>query len=192
MELEERKRFRNFVTYPPVRRSRLSRESESNTIDTLSPDCSLNEASFQSEHSGVQLGVGGPEERRRSGSTSRRTGSFEDYLKDYDYYDDEYSEPWPPRQFPLSDETYAVMLVEQNHKAPTRNTYRRPRTVKVQDDPSMEFVSPEFDSIESTSMLPSPAPSGDSTSTCEDDNDPEWSETKGDRRSSVSMRHANR
>ncbi|KAL4228746.1 histone H4-K16 acetylation [Mactra antiquata] len=192
MELEERKRFRNFVTYPPVRRSRLSRESESNTLDTLSPDCSLNEASLQTEHSSIQFGNGNFEERRRSGSTSRRAGSVDDYLREYDFYDDEYSDPWQPRQFPLSDETYAVMLVEQSHKTPTRHMYRRPRTVKVQDDPSMEFVSPEFEAMDTSSIVPSPAGSGDSTSTCDDDNDPEWNESKGDRRSSVSMRHTHR
>ena len=190
MEAEERKRFRNFITYPPVRRGRLSRESESNTLDTFSPDCSLNETSFQTDGASCLSYI--HEERRRSGSTSRKSTTFDDYIKEYDYNDMEYMDPWPARQFPLPEDVYEEMKIEQNRASSTRNTYRRPRTVKVQDDPSMEFISPDFEQLDSVTFAASPAPSGTSTSTCDDDNDPEWNESRGDRRSSISMKHSKR
>lgn len=188
LEIEERKRIRNYITYPPVRRSRMSRESESNTLDTFSPESSLNEASFASEGVGLILG----EERRRSGSTSRRAGYFDDYLRDYDSEEGMCFEPWPERQFPLAEETYEQMKLEQSKVGPTRNTYRRPRTVKVQDDPSMEFISPEGFEQEDSSVMPGfPYPSEGSMSN-DDEDDPEWNETHGDRRSSISMKHSKR
>ncbi|XP_045207294.2 KAT8 regulatory NSL complex subunit 1-like isoform X2 [Mercenaria mercenaria] len=191
MEAEERKRFRNFITYPPVRRGRLSRESESNTLETFSPECSLNEASFQTDSAGCLSYI--HEERRRSGSTSRRSNTFDDSVREYDSYNDyEYMEPWPARQFPIPEDVYEEMKIEQNRVSSTRNTYRRPRTVKVQDDPSMEFISPDFEPLDSATFAASPAPSGTSTSTCDDENDPEWNENRGDRRSSISMKHSKR
>lgn len=189
MEAEERKRFRNFITYPPVRRGRLSRESESNTLDTFSPDCNLNEIPLQTDGASYLSFI--HEERRRSGSTSRKSTTFDD-LKDYEYYDMEHTDPWPARLFPLPEDVYEEMKIEQNQISSTRNRYRRPRTVKVQDDPSMEFISPDFEQLDSVTFAASPAPSGTSTSTCEDDNDPEWNENRGDRRSSISMKHSKR
>lgn len=188
-EAEERKRFRNFITYPPVRRGRLSRESESNTLETFSPDCSLNEATFQTDG----ISIIREDERRRSGSTSRRSTLLDDCIREYDFYTDmEYMEPWPARQFPLPEEMYEEMKIEQNHSSLTRNRYRRPRTVKVQDDPSMEFISPDLEMLDAVTFAASPAPSGTSTSTCDDENDPEWNESRGDRRSSISMKHSKR
>lgn len=193
MEASERKRFRSFVTYPPVRRTRLSRESESNILETFSPECSLSDAHFQTDSSGIVYSVSRDEERRRSGSTSRRTSSLEEYIREYDIYNElQCLDPWTVRQFPLPEDTYEQMKIEQNRAGVTRNTYRRPRTVKVQEDPSMEFISPDFEPLDSASIAASPAASGDSTSTCDDENDPEWNENRGDRRSSISMKHSKR
>lgn len=195
-EAEERKRFRCFVTYPPVRRGRLSRESESNTHENYGVECGLGE-SFDSQTAGFSFSGMKEDGRRRSGSTSRRGSFLEEFgvgLGGQEYlYDSWRSEPFAERIFPLEETLYEEMKQEQLTASRTKNNYRRRRTVKVQDDLAMEFISPE---VETTEDLPyvaaSPGYSGSTDSNCEDFNDPEWNEGQGDRRSSVSTKHSKR
>lgn len=198
-EAEERKRFRNFITYPPVRRSRLSRESESNTIDSFPSDINLHESGSQSElHVALHSSTCTLKEegRRRSSSTSAgmsRRGSFlDDSLNSYwrESFERDTVDPFVPRQFPLPDDIFEEMQQEQIAVTRNRNVYHRSRHVRVQDDPSMEFISPEFDLGESQYVAPD-SPGGSFVSV-EDENDPEWNQARGDRRCSLSMRHSKR
>ncbi|KAH3701592.1 KAT8 regulatory NSL complex subunit 1-like [Dreissena polymorpha] len=199
-EAEERKRFRNFITYPPVRRSRTSRESESNNTENFAVDCPLGESFSSMDLQAAGFSFSGLKEdgRRRSGSTSRRGSFMEEFgvgLGGQEYLFDSWrSEPFPERIFPLDETMYEKMKQEQLTASRTKNKYRRRRTVKLQDDPAMEFVSPE---VEATEDLPyvdvaSPGYSGSTDSNMEDFNDPEWNEGQGERRSSLSTKHSKR
>lgn len=199
-EAEERKRFRNFITYPPVRRSRLSRESESNTLESVPSELNFHDSGSQCDlQASFQSSFSREEGRRRSSSTSitsRRSSFLEEYMCHitHDSFDREHLDPFPPRYFPLSDEVYEDMKKEQLTVSETKHLYRT-RTVRVQDDPSMEFISPEFDVGDSEAQYiapSSPAGSRGSSVSVEDENDPEWNERHGDRRSSISMRHSKR
>lgn len=178
-EAEERKRFRNFVTYPPVRRGRPSRESESNTHDEFGACGSLAESHGSNSDLLVQIG----DSRRRSGSTSRR----------FSFMEEQFSfemivEPFQPREFPLPEDTYEDMKREQISALKCKTKFRRARTVKVQDDLATEFVSGDFDEPpeELPFVPPSPEYSGSTDSNVDDFNDPEWNETSSERRMSVS------
>lgn len=105
-------------------------------------------------------------------------------------FERELMDPFPPRQFPLSEETFEEMKQEQVSVTRNRNVYHRTRHVRVQDDPSMEFISPEFDVGDAQYVAPD-SPGGSYVS-IEDENDPEWNESRGDRRSSLSMRQSKR
>lgn len=196
-EDEERKRFRSFITYPPVRRSRLSRESESN-VDNFSPDSSMNEAGFLQASlpestlfsQSFPFNVGREEGRRRSGSTSRRSISIDEHSRDTEYYDmyRVVKEPFVPREFPLSDDCYEEMKREQETCTESENqAYRRAKAMKL--DEEMEFMNALCERSESPSAPISPATSG---STVDDIHDPEWNASRGDRRSSLSLKQAKR
>jgi len=194
-ETDERKRFRNYVTYPPVRRSRLSRESES--MDTFPADMGLQECASQSDLQ-ASFQFNREEGCRRSGSTSTamsRRSSFMDEYMGYaiDSFERETFEPFPSRQFPLPEDMFEEMKQEQLDVGNVRNVYHRQRTVRMQDDTSMEFISPEFEAGESTYVVAdSPVGSGGSSLSLEDENDPEWNASRGDRHCSLSMRHSKR
>lgn len=197
-ETEERKRFRNFVTYPPVRRSRLSRESESNTLESVPSDVNLYESGSTSDLQNSFQSVNSRDEgRRRSSSTSvpsRRSSFLDEYTSSFarDSFERDYLDPFPPRQFPLTDELFDEMKREQVSVYRSRNVYHRTRNVRVQDDPSMEFISPEFDGNDSPYVGPESPVGSVASGSPEDENDPEWNESRGDRRSSISMRHYKR
>ena len=180
-EAEERKRFRSFVTYPPVRRSRQSRESEGHSTDAMSPlnqelvglteTQSLQSTSNFSCALTYTVSYGKEETRRRSGSASSRRES-EDYLQ-------RDVEPWPERTFPLQEECYEQMKKEQIESLPKKRTYRRARAVKLDDE--IEFVSPP--SVGPESPVPeSPMQSLSSAASVGDPDDPDWTET-GDTKS---------
>lgn len=170
-EAEERKKFRSFITYPPVRRSRQSRESEGHSTDAMSP--LLQEQASSSESPSLQsssvipytvtVTTGhGNDVRRRSGSASSRRESEEYCHKEV--------EPWPERIFPLPEECYEQMKKEQMDSLPKKRSYKR-RVVKLDDE--IEFVSPP--SIGPDSPPESPAQSVSSASLGDPD-DPDWLE----------------
>lgn len=172
-EAVERKKFRSFITYPPARRSRMSRESEGHSTDATSPH--LQEQPGWSETPSLQsgstipytvtytVGHGKDESRRRSGSTSSSRRESEDAVQ-------REVEPWPERVFPLPEECYEQMKKEQLESLPKKRTYRR-RVVKLDDE--IEFVCPP--SVGPDSAPASPVQSLSSASVGEVD-DPDWTE----------------
>lgn len=170
-ESEERKKFRNFITFPHVRRSRLSRESECNTHDSFSPDSSLNDTHFDN---GFSVNSGREDGRRRSCSTSRRSSFLDECIWDQVQYcyEVEHQDPWPLRQFPLPEELYEEMKNEVVTSVPII-TYRRRETVRMPDDLGMEFVSPECDNAETLLVSLSPE-QGNELGISSEDDDPEW------------------
>ena len=194
-EEEERKRIRSFITYPPVRRSRQSRESESQSSDSHVTESLMTEYNVDQDGqpSIMQYSASAfyrEEGRRRSGSTSRHMTGFEEYVMDYENKR-RILEPWATREFPLSEECYEDMKKEQiNAKSTRQKSYTMTRTVKIHED-DIEFVSP--DRSESPTAPDSPAHSYSSGSTLDDLNDPEWhGERKKIRRPSGSMRSSRR
>ncbi|XP_052804340.1 KAT8 regulatory NSL complex subunit 1-like isoform X2 [Mya arenaria] len=184
-ETDERKRFRSFVTYPPSRRTRLSRESESNALDGSSEFVG---GMAESYGSSCDMMAGLNDSRRRSGSTStsRRYSFADEYpCSSFEYQ----TEPFQPRDFPLPENTYEDMKKEQISALKVKQKFRRARTFKVQNDLATEFVSGDYDESENQEEVafvpPSPEYSGSTDSNVDDFNDPEWNESPSERRASV-------
>ena len=177
-EAAERKRFRTFVTYPPARRTRLSRESESHSVEAMSPVVQEQFSTMETQPGSnipytvtytVTHGKGKGESRRRSGSASSSRRESEDSFIQREV------EPWTERVFPLPEDCYEAMKKEQEESLPKKRSYKR-RVVKLDDE--IEFVCPP------DSGPPSPVQSESSRSVGEAD-DPDWTEVASMKSGSV-------
>lgn len=166
-EVQERKRFSNFVQYPS-RRSRSSRTDSGPTSDTATQD--------------------GPEEtfrRRSSSAASIRSASFSLEDKDLEFYDSHVIEPWGERAFPLSEEEYSIMLKDQPQFIEPR---RRRSSARVSLSESFGGKTEE-EGMTGDNLPISPLGSVSSPSIAGDDpNDPEWSVEVGENGTSKSRR----
>lgn len=177
-EAAERKRFRTFVTYPPARRTRLSRESESHSIDAMSPVVQEQFSTMETQPGSnipytvtytLTHGKGKGESRRRSGSASSSRRESEDSFIQREV------EPWTERVFPLPEDCYEAMKREQEESLPKKRAYKR-RVVKLDDE--IEFVCPP------DSGPPSPVQS-ESSRSVEEADDPDWTEVASMKSGSV-------
>lgn len=153
-EVQERKRFSNFVQYPS-RRSRNSRTDSGAASDVAAQDGQ--EETFR---------------RRSSSAASIRSASFSLEDKDIDMSDANVIEPWGERAFPLSEEEYNIMLKDQPEVLEPR---RRRGSARVSLSESFGGKTEE-EGIAGDSVPTSPLGSTSSPSVTGDDpNDPEWS-----------------
>ncbi|KAK3106503.1 hypothetical protein FSP39_021317 [Pinctada imbricata] len=207
-EASERKRFTSFIQYPS-RRSRGSRnEAGPSTPESSADTKSLKEredvqsvaqtpeeiarkrSSTLSSTSSQTFNVASPLSddafRRRSSSTSVRRISTNSFLEDnsdfsFDLVGQEVVDPWPDRQFPLSEEEYEGMKQEMPVIEIKENNSVRRRQVQtkftVVDDIENNLVE---DRVYMSSRVSSPVPSVSSGSNASDDDpdDPEWTASR--------------
>ncbi|XP_005091967.1 KAT8 regulatory NSL complex subunit 1 [Aplysia californica] len=199
LEQEEKKRFRSFVQYPPVRRGRARSEvlvdvKEETTAecqgkpagDGLEPPAGLSTIS-ESDSSCPTTPMlskshpvystpsqdDGMDSLQQQLASRRRAQSF----SRRGHYDDLHNhligvcEPYPRRVFPLSEEEYRLMKEE----APSCCEPVHQRVTRRLAEPSGKVYVSGGDAGDEPSAAPSPHPSNESMSSAGDDpNDPEW------------------
>ncbi|KAH9492408.1 hypothetical protein Btru_051040 [Bulinus truncatus] len=204
LELEEKKRFRNFVQYPPVRRNRarsdaipstgrpmtgerVSTEEGNSTQPNLMDESSLSSlpttpvlnksysSIFQNKNSDDNGEGHQPSSRRRTFSASRRERSSSIIFDDNPNSPDDWSGIKPwPRRTFPISESEYQLMVKE-FTSNCEPVHHRSVNRRILD-PSI-FVSSSMENNEDANIAPSPHPSNESLSSAGDDpNDPEWIE----------------
>uniref|UniRef100_A0A2C9KRZ0 PEHE domain-containing protein n=1 Tax=Biomphalaria glabrata TaxID=6526 RepID=A0A2C9KRZ0_BIOGL len=200
LEQEEKKRFRSFVQYPPIRRNRGRSDALSSSSGRT-----INSERFSTEESNITFVEDGylssqpstpvinkslstffpkvndesyesqpSTSRRRTISLSKRERSSSLIFDDLPNFPDEGSgvKPWPRRTFPISESEYQLMIKELTPNC--EPVHHRSVTRRILE-PSVYVGNSE--NHEDVSNAPSPHPSNESLSSMGDDpNDTEWLE----------------
>lgn len=196
LEQEEKKRFRNFVQYPPVRRNRARSEAnpckpsdrhgaddgaathnthlEENSSRPPTPVLNKCLQGTNPDDSLVECQQNNISARRRTVSFSKRDRSSSVIFDDIhnSLIDCGGVEPWPRRTFPISEDEYHLMREEL---PPSCEPVHQRVTRRLAEPSGKVYVGGNVDNQEDTSAVPSPHPSNESVSSIgEDPNDPEW------------------
>ncbi|CAL1547714.1 unnamed protein product [Lymnaea stagnalis] len=198
LEQEEKKRFRNFVQYPPVRRNRARSEAnpskpidrngaeegtpthtaliEDSSVSSRPPTPVLNKCpqGTNTDDSLVECQQNNISARRRTVSFSKRDRSSSVIFDDIhnSLIDCGGVEPWPRRTFPISEDEYHLMREEL---PPSCEPVHQRVTRRLAEPSGKIYVGGNVDNQEDASAVPSPHPSNESVSSIgEDPNDPEW------------------